>query len=91
MSNSAPWIDTLRTLLGGDLDKLLATRLNRIDELDALVALYQEFGEALVKRVINNALTTYRDRAGRLRHYEKVSAIEELECMRRLAREELAR
>ena len=77
--------ETLRTILGDDLEKIQGTRLNRLDELEALVALYQEFGEREVKRVIENALTTYRDRAGKLRHYEKVSAIETLEMSRRLA------
>jgi len=79
---------TLETILGDDLEKILKTRLNRFVELEALVALYQEFGEGPVRRVVKNALTTYRDRAGKLRHYEKVSAIETLEWMRRQARAE---
>jgi hypothetical protein len=78
----APFIDTVRTILGSNLEKVLQTRLNRMDELEALVTLYEEFGEKPVKRVIENALTTYRDRAGKLRHFEKVSAIEALESCR---------
>jgi hypothetical protein len=83
MSNST-FINTLRALLGNDLEKVMATRLSRMDELDALIALHREFGEAAVRRVISNALTTYLDRAGRRRHYDKVSAIEVLETYRRL-------
>jgi hypothetical protein len=73
-------------MLGDDLEKISGTRLNRIDELEALVALHREFGANSVKRVVENALTTYLDRAGRRRHYEKVSAIAKLDGMRRMAR-----
>jgi hypothetical protein len=86
LSQAAPLIDTLRTILGDDLEKILGTRLNRMDELEALVALYQEYGADSVKRVVENALTTYLDQVGRRRHYEKVSAIAKLNDMRRMAR-----
>jgi hypothetical protein len=79
-------IDQLRAILGDDLEKIKGTRLNRMDELEALIALYQEFGERPVKLVIENALTTYRDWGGKLRHLEKVSAIEALEGYRRSAK-----
>jgi hypothetical protein len=87
--SQAPLTDALRTILGDNLEKILATRLNRMVELEALITLYQEFGEEPVRRVIENALTTYRDRAGRLRHHEKVSAIEKLEWERRHLRQKL--
>jgi hypothetical protein len=75
-------IDQLRTLLGDDLEEIQKTRLNRLDELEALVALHQEFGEEVARGVIKTALR------GRRRH--KVSAIEVLEAWRREKRELLA-
>jgi hypothetical protein len=70
--------------LGDDLEEILKTHLNRLDELEALVALHQEFGEEVARRVIETALRGKRSR----RH--KVSAIEVLENWRRENRELLA-
>jgi hypothetical protein len=86
LNQPAPLIDTLRIILGNDIERILKTRINRLDELEALVALHREFGAKPVKRVIENALITYLDQAGRRRHYEKVSAIAVLDDMRRIER-----
>jgi hypothetical protein len=86
MDTAPNFIGTLRIILGTDLEKILSTRLNRMDELDALVTLHQEFGGEPVRHVIEDALATYRDQAGKLRHYKKPSAIETLKYWRRAAR-----